>query len=59
VPLVLFERDGISIALRDQEMPEVDLDMRGNAHLDTALKRYNVNSLHELIEKDSSGIEPV
>lgn len=31
--LALFERDGISIALRDQEMPDeykVDLDMRGD-----------------------------
>ena len=30
---------------------DVDLDMRGDAHLDTALKRHNVESLHELIEK--------
>ena len=30
---------------------DIDLDMRGDAHLDTALKRHNVESLHELIEK--------
>ena len=30
---------------------KIDLDMRGDAHLETALKRYNVNSLHELIDK--------
>jgi len=34
-----------------EEKYDVDLDMRGDAHLDTALKRHNVNSLHELIEK--------
>jgi hypothetical protein len=30
---------------------DVDLGMRGDAHLDTALERYGVRSLHELIEK--------
>ena len=30
---------------------DVDLGMRGDAHLDTALKHHNVESLHELIEK--------
>ena len=30
---------------------DVNLGMRGDAHLDTALKRHNVDSLHELIEK--------
>jgi hypothetical protein len=30
---------------------DVDLGMRGDAHLDTALKHHNVDSLHELIEK--------
>lgn len=30
---------------------DVDLGMRGDAHLDTALKHHNVGSLYELIEK--------
>lgn len=30
---------------------KVDIGMRGDAHLDTALKHHNVDSLHELIEK--------
>lgn len=29
----------------------IDTGMRGDAHLDTALKRHNVESLHELVEK--------
>lgn len=30
---------------------DIDTNMRGDAHLDTALKRHNVESLHELVEK--------
>lgn len=30
---------------------KIDLGMRGDAHLDTALERHNVDSLHELVEK--------
>ena len=30
---------------------DVDLGMRGDAHLGTTLERHVVNSLHELIEK--------
>ena len=30
---------------------DVDLGMRGDVHLDTALPHHNVDSLHELIEK--------
>jgi hypothetical protein len=29
----------------------IDIGMRGDAHLDTALERHKVDSLHELIEK--------
>lgn len=29
----------------------IDIGMRGDAHLDTALKRHKVDSLHELVEK--------
>lgn len=34
-----------------EEQYNVDIDMRGDAHLDTALKRHKVDSLHDLIEK--------
>lgn len=34
-----------------EEKYKVDIGMRGDAHLDTALERHGVNSLHELIEK--------
>lgn len=30
---------------------DVDLGMRGDAHLDTALERHGVKSLHDLIAK--------
>jgi hypothetical protein len=30
---------------------KIDIGMRGNAHLGTALKRHKVDSLHELVEK--------
>ena len=29
----------------------IDIGMRGDAHLDTALERHKVKSLHELVEK--------
>lgn len=29
----------------------IDIGMRGDAHLDTALDRHKVDSLHELVEK--------
>lgn len=29
----------------------IDIGMRGDAHLDTALERHKVDSLHELLEK--------
>ena len=29
----------------------IDLDMRGDAHLGTALKRHGAKSLHDLVEK--------
>ncbi len=32
----------------------LDIGMRGDAHLDTALERHKVDSLHELIEKRNS-----
>jgi len=34
---------------------QIDLHMRGDAHLATALKRYNVDSLNDLIKKLTSG----
>lgn len=30
---------------------KIDTGMRGDAHLDTALDRHRVDSLHELVEK--------
>jgi hypothetical protein len=30
---------------------KIDIGVRGDAHLDTALNRLNVESLHELVEK--------
>lgn len=30
---------------------DIELNMRGDAHLDTALKRHGVKSLHDLVEK--------
>jgi hypothetical protein len=30
---------------------DIDLNMRGDAHLGTALERYGVESLHELVKK--------
>ena len=34
-----------------EEQYGMDVSMRGDAHLDTALKHHNVESLHELVEK--------
>jgi hypothetical protein len=34
-----------------EKLYNVDVGLRGDAHLDTALERHNVDSLHELIEK--------
>jgi hypothetical protein len=30
---------------------KIDIGMRGDAHLDTALERHGVESLHDLVEK--------
>jgi hypothetical protein len=30
---------------------KIDIGMRGDAHLDTALERHGVKSLHDLVEK--------
>jgi hypothetical protein len=34
-----------------EQQYKIDIGMRGDAHLDTALERHGVKSLHDLVEK--------
>lgn len=47
----LREKRGDTLNRTIEEQYHVDTGLRGDAHLDTVLKRHNVNSLNDLIKK--------
>jgi hypothetical protein len=47
----LREKRGDTLNKTIEKQYDIDTGMRDDAHLDTVLKRHNVNSLHDLVKK--------
>lgn len=47
----LREKRGDTLNRTIEQKYDIDTGMRGDAHLDTVLKRHKVNSLNDLVKK--------